>query len=93
MIATLTPTNDRFTLETLAKNCADRTRFEYWCEAYSFRVKDGGMTCDNALDDLDGAVWTVDGERRDVELPGNYIDPVFLELRSIFAQVVRELRH
>jgi hypothetical protein len=93
MIATLTPTNHRFTLETLAKNGADRTGFESWCEAYSFRVKDGGMTYDDAVDDLDGAVWTVDGERRDVELPGSYSDPVFLKLRSNFAWVVRELRN
>lgn len=91
-ITTLAPATHEFTLESISKNGSDRAQFEAWCEAYAYRVMDGATSYDDAIDALDGEPWTVNGERREIELPGTYSHPIFVRLRSIFGQVVRELR-
>ena len=91
-ITTLAPATHEFTLESISKNGSDRAQLEAWCADEAPRAGRGGMTFDDIIDRLDGATWYVDGERREVELPGTYSDPIFVRLRSIFGQVAREIR-
>lgn len=94
MSTIVSPTYHHFTVESLAKDGADRAQFEQWCEDYAPFAAGGRQSFDDLLDRLDGSAWNLRHggrivEVQTVDLPTSFSDPVWRKLRAILSSVLR----